>query len=72
MSVDWSAPNSWFIAVLSAIIWNFFITILKFIWFIASWSGSLFSEAIHSFADTMNQVLLMVWIKKSGKKEDQK
>lgn len=72
MSVDWSAPNSWFIAVLSAIIWNFFITILKFIWFIASWSGSLFSEAIHSFADTMNQVLLMVWIKKSGKKEDHK
>lgn len=37
-----------------------------------SWSWSLFSEAIHSLADTMNQLLLMVWIKKSWKKEDHK
>lgn len=72
MSVDWTQSNSWFVAVLSAIIWNGIITVLKFIWFFMSWSWSLFSEAIHSLADTMNQLLLMVWIKKSRKKEDHK
>ena len=73
MSTDWTTlSNSWFLAVISAIIWNSIITILKFIWFFISGSWSLFSEAIHSFADTINQVLLMVWIKKSSKKEDHK
>lgn len=75
MSVDYPPSkqhHSGFVAVLSAIIWNAIITVLKFIWFFASGSGSLFSEAIHSSADTMNQVLLMVWIKKSWKKEDSK
>lgn len=32
-----------------------------------SWSWALFSEAIHSFADTLNQSFLMVWIKRSSK-----
>ncbi len=72
MSVDWTCSHSWSLAVISAIIWNTLITILKFIWFFISWSGSLFSEAIHSFADTLNQVLLIIWIKKSWKKEDNK
>ena len=73
MSSDWVAShNSWFIAVLSAVTGNAIITILKFIWFFFSWSWSLFSEAIHSLADTLNQVLLMVWIKRSAKKEDHK
>ncbi len=73
MSVEWNPPsNSWYWAVLSAIVWNTIITILKFIWFFISWSWSLFSEAIHSFADTMNQILLMIGIKKSSKKEDHK
>lgn len=72
MSVDWTQVNSWTLAVLSAIIGNTIITILKFIWFFISWSWSLFSESIHSFADTLNQVLLMVGIKKSRKKEDSK
>ncbi len=60
----------WSTAVLSAIIWNLIVTILKFVWFLMSGSGSLFSEFIHSVADTMNQVLLMVWIKKSKKTAD--
>lgn len=72
MPTDWTSPNSWFLAVISAIIWNSIITILKFFWFFISWSWSLFSEAIHSLADTMNQVLLMIWIRKSRKKEDHK
>ncbi|EKD65889.1 MAG: Cation efflux protein [uncultured bacterium (gcode 4)] len=57
-------------AVTVAIIWNFIIMILKFIWFFLSGSGVLFSEAIHSVADTSNQVLLMVGLKKSRKKAD--
>jgi zinc transporter 9 len=32
-----------------------------------SWSWALFSESIHSFADTLNQSLLMVGIKRSSK-----
>lgn len=60
----------WFTAVLSAIIWNWIVTILKLVWFLLSWSWSLFSEFIHSVADTMNQLLLMIWIKKSRKTAD--
>ncbi|MEI8008904.1 MAG: cation transporter [bacterium] len=33
----------------------------------ASGSGSLFSEAVHSFADTSNQALLMIGVKRSTK-----
>lgn len=62
--------NHGFIAVLAAILWNLIVTILKFIWFLMSWSWALFSEAIHSVADTMNQVLLMIWITRSKKSAD--
>ena len=54
--------------VIAALAGNGFITILKFIGFMASGSGAMFSEAIHSFADTANQALLMVGIKRSKKK----
>jgi len=67
-----SKKVSWDVAVISAVIWNFFITIIKFIWFFMSWSGALFSEAIHSFADTMNQILLLVWLHRSKKDADHK
>jgi len=60
------------IAVISAIIGNTIITFLKCIGFFVSGSPSLFSETIHSFADTMNQVLLMIGIKKSQRKQDDK
>lgn len=66
-----STKQAWFIAVISAVIWNLFITVLKFIWFFSSWSGAMFSEAIHSLADTANQMLLLVWLKKSKKKADE-
>lgn len=61
---------SGFWPVIAAIGGNFFITIIKFIGFVVSGSGVLFSEAIHSMADTLNQVLLMVGIKRSVKKFD--
>lgn len=69
MKTDSHSP-SWTLAVTAAITWNLIITILKFIWYLASWSWSLFSESIHSLADTLNQLLLMVWIKRSNKKAD--
>lgn len=66
-----SVKQAWTIAVISALFWNLFITIIKFIWFFFTWSGALFSEAIHSIADTANQLLLYIWIKKSKKKADE-
>lgn len=55
-------------SVMYALAGNAFITVLKFFGFIISGSGALLSEAIHSFADTANQSLLMVGIKRSTKK----
>jgi solute carrier family 30 (zinc transporter), member 9 len=59
---------SGFFPVALAIGGNAFITVIKFIGFWLSGSGSLFSEAVHSFADTLNQSLLMIGIRKSLKK----
>ncbi len=56
--------------VASALLGNVLITILKFVGFFLSGSGALFSEGIHSFADTANQALLMVGIQRSSKKAD--
>ena len=60
-----------FISVAAALVGNFVITILKTIGFVASGSSSLFSEAVHSLADTANQALLMVGIVKSRRAPDE-
>src|SRR3989344_3336238 len=60
-----------FVSVVVALVGNFVITILKTIGFLASGSSSLFSEAIHSLADTANQALLMVGIVKSRRAPDE-
>ncbi len=60
-----------FISVFFALLGNTVITVIKFFGFYLSGSSVLFSEAVHSFADTMNQSLLMVGIKKSAKKADE-
>jgi len=57
-------------AVKLALIGNGFLTILKFISFGLSGSGAMFSEAVHSFADTGNQALLFVGIKRSTRPAD--
>jgi len=54
--------------VMAALIGNACVTILKFFAFMISGSSAMFSEAIHSFADTANQSLLLVGIKRSVKK----
>lgn len=57
-----------YLPVMAAIGGNFIVGIFKFIGFLVSGSGALFSESIHSLADISNQVLLMVGIKRSVKK----
>ena len=60
-----------FVSVVAALFGNFVITILKTIGFMISGSSSLFSEAVHSLADTANQTLLMVGIVKSRRAPDE-
>ena len=52
-------------AVLSALVVNSVLTVLKFIAFAVSGSGSMFAEAMHTLADTGNQALLFIGIKRS-------
>ena len=56
--------------VAAALIGNFFVLIIKSLAAIISGSSVLFSEAIHSFADTANQTLLAIGLSRSRKKPD--
>ncbi len=56
---------SWVFPAIAAFLWNFCVMILKWIAFFVSGSSSMFSEAIHSVADTANQFLLVVGIRRS-------
>jgi zinc transporter 9 len=57
-------------SVIAALLGNIFVTILKTIVAISSLSASMFAESIHSFADTLNQSLLLVGLKRSKKPAD--
>lgn len=57
-------------AVLGAVVGNGLLTGVKFAAFLVSGSGAMFSEAIHSLADTSNQILLFVGIRQSEKPAD--
>lgn len=59
------------LSVTLALIGNASITIIKFLGWLLSGSSALFSESVHSFADTMNQSLLLVGIKRSVRKADE-
>ncbi len=54
--------------VVQAIAGNAFITIIKFFGFFITASPSMMAEAVHSLADTFNQVLLLIGLKQSSKK----
>lgn len=56
--------------VLVAVAGNLFITVMKFIGWRLTKSGAMFSEAVHSLADTGNQALLLVGIKRSQRPAD--
>ena len=54
--------------VTAAIGGNFFVTLIKLFAAVTSGSSSMLSEAVHSLADTINQVLLLIGLKRSTKK----
>jgi cation diffusion facilitator family transporter len=58
--------------VFVALIGNMIIAISKFVVFIFSGSIAILSESIHSFADTGNQVLLLIGTKRAKKPADEK
>jgi len=57
-------------AVVTAIIGNSIVTIAKFIGFSLSGSSALLAEAVHSLADTANQCLLYLGLKRSQRVAD--
>ncbi len=57
-------------SVIAALFGNTFVTITKTFVAIMSGSSSMFAESIHSFADTLNQSLLLVGLKRSKKPAD--
>lgn len=58
------------VSVVAALIGNTFVTILKVIAAVVTMSTSMFAESIHSFADTLNQSLLLIGLKRSKKPAD--
>jgi len=60
-----------FLPVIAALTGNIFIMVIKWIGFFLTGSGALFSEAVHSIADVLNQFLLMVGIHRSKKPSDE-
>lgn len=57
--------------ILAAFSANLFIALVKFVVAYFSASSAMLAEAIHSSADTLNQILLFVGIKKAAKKADE-
>lgn len=57
-------------AVVAALIANLGIAIAKFVAFLITGSASMLSEAIHSVADSCNQVLLLIGNKRSRRARD--
>ncbi len=57
-------------AVITAVIGNAIVTIAKFIGFALSGSSALLAEAVHSLADTANQSLLYLGLRRSQKQAD--
>jgi solute carrier family 30 (zinc transporter), member 9 len=57
-------------SVTAALLGNIFVTITKTLVFFTTGSASMFAEAVHSFADTLNQSLLLVGLKRSKKPAD--
>ena len=57
--------------VMAAFIGNAVVCVAKFFGFIVTGSGAMFSEAVHSLADTANQSLLIIGVHKSIKKPDE-
>lgn len=57
-------------AVVAALLANLGIAVSKFVAFVFTGSSSMLSEAIHSLADSGNQILLLIGNKRSKKAAD--
>ncbi|MDQ3244875.1 MAG: cation diffusion facilitator family transporter [bacterium] len=57
-------------SVVAALLGNIFVTIIKTIVAFATFSTSMFAESVHSFADTLNQSLLLIGLKRSKNPAD--
>ena len=57
-------------AVFAALLANLGIAVAKFVAFFFTGSSSMLSEAIHSLADSGNQVLLIIGNRRSKKESD--
>ncbi|MDH5404162.1 MAG: cation diffusion facilitator family transporter [Candidatus Heimdallarchaeota archaeon] len=57
-------------SLVSALIVNFLIGAIKLVVFAITGSASMLAESYHSFADTFNQILLFVGIRRSKRKPD--
>ena len=57
-------------AVIAALTANSFVTLIKFAAFFLSGSGAMLSEAIHSAADTGNQLLLFIGLRRGSRERD--
>ncbi|WP_224364627.1 cation diffusion facilitator family transporter [Hyalangium versicolor] len=66
-----AAPASSIKAVIAALSGNVLVTLIKFVAFFMSGSGAMLSEAIHSAADTGNQVLLFLGLKRASRERDE-
>jgi len=70
LSAQSASPHkiSGLLPVIAAFTGNATVCVAKFIGFLLTGSGAMFSEAIHSLADTANQSLLIIGVRKSVKK----
>jgi zinc transporter 9 len=68
---DMAAPVSSVPAVLAALSGNLLVTLLKLVAFVLSGSGAMLSETIHSAADTGNQMLLFLGLKRGARARDE-
>jgi len=57
-------------AVITALLGNTFVTIIKLVAFLGSGSGAMMSETIHSAADTGNQLLLLIGLRRGEREAD--
>lgn len=56
--------------VMAAFFGNVLVCAAKFVGFMLTGSGAMFSEAVHSLADTANQSLLIIGVRKSVRQPD--
>src|SRR5688572_26352876 len=72
-AVDYSsavATASSLKSVVAALLGNSFVCVIKLVAFVLSGSGAMLSEAIHSAADTGNQLLLFIGLKRGEREPD--